>query len=115
MIGRKIREYRLTKGLKLKEFAPLIGISQGSLSDIENEKTKPSADTVVSIVRTTRINPWWLLLDQGEMFDHKQPDMIDPIAKKVLKLLSQLDEDSKRDVLKYAEDKQLLASFRKQR
>ncbi|WP_373461147.1 helix-turn-helix domain-containing protein [Paenibacillus sp. V4I5] len=31
------------------EFAKLIGVSQGSLSDIESGKSKPSVETVVSI------------------------------------------------------------------
>jgi transcriptional regulator with XRE-family HTH domain len=114
MIGRKIREYRLAKGLKLKELAPLIGISQGSLSDIENEKTKRSADTVVTIVRMTGVNPWWLLADQGGMFDRGATDEFDPIISKILDLLGQLDEASKKDVLKYVEDKNLLAKLRNQ-
>lgn len=112
MIGRKIREYRLAMGFKLKEFAPLIGISQGALSDIENEKTKPSADTVIAIIRTTEINPWWLLVDQGEMFDRRRGDTSDPMTRKVLDLLSRLDEASKKDILKYVEDKELLARLR---
>ncbi len=68
MVGRRIRAYRKKKGLTVKQLAEIIGISQGSLSDIENEKTKPSAKTITSLVRNTDINPTWLLTGQGEMF-----------------------------------------------
>lgn len=59
-LGSRIREYRLSKNFKVKKFAELIGISQGSLSDIENEKTNPSAETLESIVRNTDIDIYWL-------------------------------------------------------
>lgn len=115
MIGQRVREYRLTKGLRLKAFAAQIGISQGSLSDIENGKTRPSANTVVSIVQSTGINPAWLLIEEGEMFDRKRPAAFDPITRKVLELMDQLDESSKGDVLKYVEEKKLLAKLRRRR
>ncbi|MEW5745239.1 MAG: LexA family transcriptional regulator [Nitrospirota bacterium] len=60
-IGARLREYREKKHYKVAEFASIIGISQGTLSDIENEKTKPSAETIAAIVRHTDINATWLL------------------------------------------------------
>lgn len=66
-IGTRIKEYRLRKGYKVAQFASIIDISQGSLSDIENEKTKPSAETLSSIVRHTDINALWLLTGEGPM------------------------------------------------
>lgn len=67
MIGKRIQDYRMFLRLKVGEFAKLIGISQGSLSDIENIKTKPSADTIAAIVRNTDIRPEWLLTGEGPM------------------------------------------------
>ncbi len=64
-IGKRIKGYRTNKGFKVKEFSEKIGISQGTLSDIENEKTKPSADTLSLIIRHTDINPNWLLTGHG--------------------------------------------------
>ena len=66
-IGQRIKKYRKSKGLKLREFAKLIGIAQGTLSDIENNKYIPSGDTLSKIVRETDINPSWLLIGQGGM------------------------------------------------
>ncbi len=64
-IGKRIKGYRTSNGLKVKEFSEKIGISQGTLSDIENGKTKPSADTLSLIIRHTDINPNWLLTGHG--------------------------------------------------
>jgi transcriptional regulator with XRE-family HTH domain len=117
MIGHKIREYRLAKKLTVKKFAEIINISQGSLSDIENEKTKPSADTIVSITRNTDINPLWLLTDEGEMFNvnKESVEQFDLITKKIIILLKDLDEDKKRDILKYAEERKLLMELHDER
>ena len=68
MYGSRIRKYRKSKGLKTKEFARLIGISQGALSGLETGKSKPSADTLASIVQHTDINPIWLLTGKGKRY-----------------------------------------------
>jgi len=72
MIGRRIEEYRLHKGYKVGELARIIGISQGSLSEIKNEKSEPRADTLEKVVRNTDINAHWLLTGEGPMI--KGPD-----------------------------------------
>lgn len=64
-IGKRLKEYRLSQGMTLVQFAKIIGISHGSLSDIERGKTSPSAETLSSLVRHTDINPTWLLIGEG--------------------------------------------------
>ncbi|MCH7622943.1 MAG: diguanylate cyclase, partial [Nitrospinae bacterium] len=53
--------------MKSYELAKLITISQGSLSDIENNKSLPSADTISKIYLSTNINIVWLLTGRGAM------------------------------------------------
>jgi len=43
-------------------FAKQIGISQGSLSDILNGKSSPSAETLMRIATHTTIGVTWLLI-----------------------------------------------------
>ncbi|MBF0567537.1 MAG: helix-turn-helix transcriptional regulator [Nitrospirae bacterium] len=63
--------------MKANQFAEVIGISQGSLSEIENQKTNPSAETLSLIVRNTNINSFWLLTGEGSMYkDDKAPRRI---------------------------------------
>jgi transcriptional regulator with XRE-family HTH domain len=67
-IGRRLKEYRKIKGIRtITSFSEIIGISQGSLSDIENEKTFPSADTLQKIIQNTDINAHWLLTGEGSL------------------------------------------------
>jgi transcriptional regulator with XRE-family HTH domain len=64
-LGSRLRQWR--KGLPLKSFqlAKLIRISQGSLSDIENNKSLPSADTIAKLYQHTDLNIIWLLTGRG--------------------------------------------------
>jgi len=66
-LGSRIRQWRKTLPLKSYELAKLISISQGSLSDIENNKSLPSADTLAKLYQYTNINIAWLLTGQGPM------------------------------------------------
>ena len=71
-IGKRLREYRNAVGIKnLTQLAKIIGISHGSLSDIENEKTSPHSETLQKIVRNTDINPRWLLIGKGPMVSER--------------------------------------------
>lgn len=71
--GPRIKKWR--KGISMKSFqlAKLIKISQGSLSDIENSKSNPSALTIVKFINKTNINIMWMLtgkegnIESGEM------------------------------------------------
>ena len=67
VLGDRLREWRRSVPLKSYELAKLISISQGSLSDIENNKSLPSADTISKIYLNTNINIIWLLTGRGAM------------------------------------------------
>ncbi|MBI4389050.1 MAG: helix-turn-helix transcriptional regulator [Nitrospinae bacterium] len=66
-LGTRLREWRKTLHLKSYELAKLIHISQGSLSDIENNKSLPSADTIAKLYQHTQLNIIWLLTGRGPM------------------------------------------------
>ena len=66
-LGSRLRQWRKTLPLKSYELAKLSHISQGSLSDIENNKSLPSADTLAKLYVYTNINLIWLLLGKGPM------------------------------------------------
>jgi DNA-binding XRE family transcriptional regulator len=52
-IGLEIRAYRKEKGLTIVELAKKIGISHGTLSELETGKTLPSASTLSALRRET--------------------------------------------------------------
>ncbi|MDD2467315.1 MAG: helix-turn-helix transcriptional regulator [Desulfobulbus sp.] len=60
-IGDRIKSFRIEKKLTLVQLSDLIGISHGSLSGLENNKSKPSAETLSSFCLYTDIDIKWLL------------------------------------------------------
>lgn len=66
-LGTRLRQWRKTLPLKSYELAKVIKISQGSLSDIENNKSLPSADTIAKLYQHTDINIIWLLTGKGPL------------------------------------------------
>ncbi len=66
-LGVRLRQWRKSLPLKAYELAKLIGISQGSLSDIENCKSLPSADTIAKLYQHTNLNIIWLLTGKGSI------------------------------------------------
>lgn len=113
-IGERIRNYRTSLGLSGKDFAAKVGISPGSLSDIETGKTKPSADTIASIVRNTEIDAAWLLTGDKSVSVAESEEPYgphDPVISKINQHLNEMCEDQRRDVLKYAEEKKLLSEL----
>ena len=69
----RIRKWRKNIPMKSFELARLIKISQGSLSDIENNKSNPSAPTIVAFMKYTNINICWMLT--GKEGDIKTGEM----------------------------------------
>jgi transcriptional regulator with XRE-family HTH domain len=66
-IGERLRFYRKRKNLTLKQMSALTGISQPTLSEVENGHYDLSGDKLGSLVRNTDIDLNWLLTGEGEM------------------------------------------------
>ncbi|NBD25553.1 helix-turn-helix domain-containing protein [Paenibacillus glycinis] len=60
-IGDKIKAIRKARELSQVEFSAIIGISQGRLSEIEKNITKPSAETLIQLRKKFDIDINWLL------------------------------------------------------
>lgn len=72
-LGGRLRQWRKSSNYKIAELADLISISQGSLSDLENNKSLPSADTIAKLYRHTDLDIIWLLINKGTMRKRKYP------------------------------------------
>ncbi len=81
--------------MKSYQLAQVIGISQGSLSDIENNKSLPSADTLAKLFKYTNLNVIWLLTGSG------------PIRKGSGPLEGETEYTVNEDMSAYGDDKQL--------
>ncbi len=57
------------------QLSRLIKVSQGSLSDLENDKSMPSATTLKNLSNYTDLNIFWLLTGKGPVSRKLAPDM----------------------------------------
>ncbi len=111
-LGERLRQYRKQRGLTGSDLSKLIGISQGSLSDIETSKTTPSSKTLENLIRNTDIDIVWLLTGEG-------PKRVEEgTARRELTILDESEEWSLEEIRKNPERKiwleiQLLDSFEK--
>lgn len=62
-IGQKIRGIRKSRELSQIDFSSSIGISQGRLSEIEKDITKPSAETLIALRKQFGVDLNWLLCE----------------------------------------------------
>lgn len=66
-VGKRLKSWRKHSSLKLVELSKKIRVSQGSLSDLENDKSLPSATTLANLCMFSDINIYWLLTGRGPM------------------------------------------------
>lgn len=66
--GNRVRQVRQRLMMKQKEFASSLGISKPAMSEIENGKYKPGHDFLYNIVKTHKVNLYYLIFGEGEMF-----------------------------------------------
>jgi transcriptional regulator with XRE-family HTH domain len=90
--GPRIREWRKSKNIKGYELCKIIKVSQGSLSDIENGKSDPSAKTILGFMLYTDIDFVWMMTGVkgglGErVVPEKEPPMVITLSPSVNEVL----------------------------
>lgn len=66
-LGQRLKYLRKKERISQREFAEHAGISQGNLSDMENDKYLPSITTVISIIEYYGFAADWILFGIGPM------------------------------------------------
>lgn len=72
-IGKRIKAVRDSLDISQKAFGARIGLSQTTLTALENDKNEPSMGTFNKIVEEFRVNPEWLRVGVGQMKISGQP------------------------------------------
>lgn len=67
-VGKRLKDLRRQLNVSQKDFAAQLEISSSYLSEIESGKTKPGFNFLRLIAKTFRINPAWVLLEEGDVF-----------------------------------------------
>lgn len=106
IIGENIKRLRKIHKLNQVEFSNLIGVSQGSLSDIEAGKSKPAIDTVVSIYKNFECSLEWLLTGMtDQLILERQKEMLldssvlTPFEIELVSSLRRLNLDNQMEIL----------------
>lgn len=91
MIGKKIKYYRLKKGMTTEELAKAIGCTKAAISLYENGEREPSAKNCKSIASALDVS--WIQLfsrnDQELKFDHKNFRKIQKASKADIEILKE--------------------------
>lgn len=97
-IGGNIKRLRKLHKMNQNEFSKKIGVSQGSLSDIESGKSKPSVDTVISIHNEFNCSLEWLLTGKEKIVSTE----LTVIESELLKVVRALDQRDQTELLEIA-------------
>ena len=75
----RVNEIRKTLGLTLEQFGERIGVTRGSMSNIENGNRNLTEQMTKSICREFSVDYMWLTTGEGEMFIDTDDDFIERI------------------------------------
>ncbi|MEE9258115.1 MAG: helix-turn-helix transcriptional regulator [Nitrospinaceae bacterium] len=73
-VGKRLKSWRKSKAYRLVDLSKRIGVSQGSLSDLENDKSLPSATTLAGLCLHADVNICWLLTGRGSVLRETNGD-----------------------------------------
>lgn len=75
----RVKEIRKSLGLTLEKFGERIGVTRGSMSNIENGNRNLTEQMTKSICREFSVDYMWLTTGDGEMFIDTDDDFIERI------------------------------------
>lgn len=102
-IGERIRSVREANNFSMTSFAKIIDISQPSLTSLENNKSKPRVDTIISLYEKFNVDPLWLLTGKT-----KEKKITSNTALKIGELASRLPNSEQERLLKQIEREVLI-------
>ncbi len=110
-INKRIEQIRKTLGLSMEKFGERIGITRGSINNIEKGNNQPSEQTIKLICKEFNVDYLWLMGDDSvDMFRKAPRDIIDKLGEQY-----NLDKQSKAVVETYLnapeEDKRSIENF----
>lgn len=119
----RVKEIRKTLGLTLEKFGERIGVTRGSMSNIENGNRNLTEQMTKSICREFSVDYMWLTTGEGEMFIDTDDDFIERIdrimagedeaRKNLFKFMLELSDDDiaaldrlMKKAIKFTQDKE---------
>ncbi|MCH5051181.1 helix-turn-helix domain-containing protein [Pectobacterium aquaticum] len=120
-IKERLREAMDADGFNIKELSEKVGIPYRSLQNYLRGEREPNTEALIAIGTQMSISIDWLLTGRGLMRIDEMPCAPESSEQtfsqsdiKLLELMSQLDPDVRRDLLRGAEEKQRIIDMEKQ-
>ena len=92
----RVKEIRKTLGLTLEKFGERIGVTRGSMSNIENGNRNLTEQMTKSICREFSVDYMWLTTGEGEMFIDTDDDFIERIDR-----IMAGEDEARKDLFKF--------------
>ena len=98
-MNERIKELRRIKNMTLEAFGAKVGVTRAAVSNIENCRSNPSDQLILSICREFGVSEQWLRYGTGEMFPPRT--RAQEIADFAADLLSDEPESTRSVVISY--------------
>ena len=98
-MNERIKELRKIKNMTLEAFGAKVGVTRAAVSNIENCRSNPSDQLILSICREFGVSEQWLRTGTGEMFPPRT--RAQEIADFAADLLSDEPESTRSVVVSY--------------
>lgn len=92
----RVKEVRKTLGFTLEKFGERIGVTRGSMSNIENGNRNLTEQMTKSICREFSVDYIWLTTGDGEMFVDTDDDFIERIDR-----IMAGEDDARKNLFKF--------------
>ena len=92
LIGKRLKELRLAKGLNQKELGELVNVTKVSICCYENEKRTPNLETFKDLIKVFNVSADYLLGNdmQVKVVKEKEEPYLTTIAKEDLDILNEI-------------------------
>lgn len=97
MIGEALRLIRVFHDKKSRDLATELGISPSYLSEIENDRKRPSLDLIEAYAATFKTHPSVILFFAQELGNGQKSEKYDGIRAKLLLFLRSIDRFTQLD------------------
>jgi transcriptional regulator with XRE-family HTH domain len=84
-LGDRLRAWRKRDNLTLDQLAKKLGVGITTLSEIETNKSLPSAETLARLYKKTNLNIFYLMFQEGGMLQGEKEDPVVKAIKEVKK------------------------------
>lgn len=104
--GTRIKELRIAHHMTQKQLSLILNLSQGNLSELENNHIKPSLETLFTLSHYFKVSIDWLVNNEHVLTsqESKKDELI------LLNLFNSLVSKDKREILAYIQIKKEMSS-----